>query len=158
MSHRSAASVYGLGELPADLHEFTLPERRQTERPTVRIHRRSLGPNEWQRHSGLLVTSPSRTVGDLIAGYEDPEAVGRLIGEILRKGYDSATAVAQAISPAVARFGLKSRDGIALLRRLLEMPGDPDVAAWVASAESGPPAEGRHTPSRSARAVRVSEF
>src|SRR4051812_39249966 len=30
VSHRSAASLYGLGELPADRFEFTLPTRRQT--------------------------------------------------------------------------------------------------------------------------------
>src|SRR5262245_51657134 len=39
VSHRSAASLYGLGHLPADVHEFTLPTRRQSRRPDVRLHR-----------------------------------------------------------------------------------------------------------------------
>lgn len=35
VSHRSAAAVYGLGDLPDDVHEFTLPIRRQTRRRDV---------------------------------------------------------------------------------------------------------------------------
>ena len=42
VSHRSAAALYGLGHLPADRHEFTLPRRKQTRRPDVRFHQRSL--------------------------------------------------------------------------------------------------------------------
>src|SRR5688572_23944642 len=32
VSHRSAAAVHGFGHLPADIHQFTLPARRQTRR------------------------------------------------------------------------------------------------------------------------------
>ena len=39
LSHASAASLYGLGDLRADVPEFTIPERTQTRRPDVRIHR-----------------------------------------------------------------------------------------------------------------------
>ena len=39
VSHRSAATLFGLGDLPADVHEFTLPIRRQTRREDVRVHR-----------------------------------------------------------------------------------------------------------------------
>ena len=42
VSHRSAASVYGLGHLPADRHEFTVARRKQSRRPDVRIHVRPL--------------------------------------------------------------------------------------------------------------------
>ena len=136
VSHRSAAALYGLGELPADLHEFTLPERRQADRAEVRIHRGSLALSEWQRRDGLLVTTPARTAADLLADYEDPEAVGRIAGEILRRALDSPDALAAAISPSAARFGLRSRDGVALLRRLLEMAGDPDLGIPVAEAQA----------------------
>lgn len=43
VSHRSAAALYRLGDLPADVHEFTLPARRQTRRVDVRPHRARLG-------------------------------------------------------------------------------------------------------------------
>ncbi|MGH7746009.1 MAG: type IV toxin-antitoxin system AbiEi family antitoxin domain-containing protein, partial [Candidatus Dormibacteria bacterium] len=44
VSHRSAARLYGIGDLPADRHEFTLPVRRQSRRADVRLHHRSLSP------------------------------------------------------------------------------------------------------------------
>ena len=37
VSHRSAATLFGLGDLLADVHEFTLPVRRQTRREDVRL-------------------------------------------------------------------------------------------------------------------------
>src|ERR1700730_112179 len=46
VSHRSAAALYGLGHLPADRHEFTVPVRRQTRRPDVRLHTRPLRSDE----------------------------------------------------------------------------------------------------------------
>src|SRR5207244_9380889 len=61
VSHRSAASLYGLGHLPADRHEFTIPKRRQTRRPDVTIHVRKLNRGEWTNLAGLPVTRPSRT-------------------------------------------------------------------------------------------------
>ena len=47
VSHRSAASLYRVGDLSADRHEFTLPERRQTRRRDVRLHTRPLSKSEW---------------------------------------------------------------------------------------------------------------
>src|ERR1700735_3223957 len=46
ISHRSAAAVYGLGHFPADRHEFTVPKRKQTRRPDVRIHLRLIEDRE----------------------------------------------------------------------------------------------------------------
>lgn len=39
VSHTSAAAVHGVGVLRADVHEFTLPTRRQTRRGDLRLHR-----------------------------------------------------------------------------------------------------------------------
>ncbi|MGH3118853.1 MAG: type IV toxin-antitoxin system AbiEi family antitoxin domain-containing protein, partial [Gaiellales bacterium] len=72
VSHRSAATLYGLGHLPADVHEFTLPARRQTRRSDVRLHRRSVDDAEWVSLRGLPVTRPGRIAADLLAGREDP--------------------------------------------------------------------------------------
>ena len=45
VSHTSAASLYGVGDLRADVHEFTIPDRRQTRRPDVRLHRGRVPPS-----------------------------------------------------------------------------------------------------------------
>jgi hypothetical protein len=59
-SHRSAAALYGAGHPPADRHDFTLPARRQSRRPDVRLHQRLVGVTEWVHQQGLPVTRPNR--------------------------------------------------------------------------------------------------
>src|SRR6266540_1511323 len=79
VSHRSAAAVYGFGHLPADRHEFTLPARRQSRRPDVRLHHRQVADGEWGSLRGLPVTRPARLAADLLADREDPEAVSHVV-------------------------------------------------------------------------------
>src|ERR1022692_897608 len=74
VSHRSAAAIYAIGHLPADRHEYTVPQRRQTRRPDVRIHVRHIDDGEWIAQQGLPVTRPSRIASDLLWDHEDPEA------------------------------------------------------------------------------------
>jgi hypothetical protein len=134
VSHRSAASVYGIGHLPADRHEFTVLHRRQTRRTDVRIHVRALEPREWVVVDGLPVTRPSRIVPDLLSEREDPEAVGQIISESIRKVFDYPGTFADALSPYAARFGLRRNDGLGLLRWFLGLTGDPDMDRWMGEA------------------------
>src|SRR5438046_1766437 len=99
VSHRSAASLYGLGELPADVHAFTLPVRRQSRRADVRLHRARLAEGEWTRRRGLPVTRPARTAADLLADREDTGAVARVVADALRGSHEEPAAVAAAIAP-----------------------------------------------------------
>ena len=87
VSHRSAAALYGLGHLPADVHEFTLPTRRQSRRPDVRLHRRTLQPSACIELRGLPVTRPSRIVADLLRANEDPEAVAHVVADPAARGW-----------------------------------------------------------------------
>lgn len=132
VSHRSAAAVYGLGHLAADVHEFTLPVRRQTRRPDVRLHRGLLKAEEWITLQGLPVTRPSRIAADLLAEREDPGAVGYLIADALRGSYDDPTSMAVSLVPLAARFGLPGNDGLALLRWVLELTDAPETDEWLA--------------------------
>src|SRR6266536_3085881 len=117
VSYRSAAAVYGLGHLPADVHQFILPSRRQSRRPDVRLHRARLTDGQWTSLGGLLVTRPARTAADLLADREDPEAVAQY----------------------ATRFGLPQGDGLALLMWLLDLTGDPRRGDWMAEARGGRP-------------------
>lgn len=134
VSHRSAASVYGLGHLPADRHEFTVARRKQSRRPDVRIHVRPLEDREWIFLRGLPVTRPSRTASDLLWDREDPEAVARLITDAIRPAYDYPGTFADSLAPHAARFGLRKGDGLALLRWFLEMTADPERNRWMQEA------------------------
>jgi predicted transcriptional regulator of viral defense system len=131
VSHRSAAALYGLGHLPADAHEFTLPSRRQSRRADVRLHRRDLSDSEWVDRRGLPVTRPSRIASDLLADREDPEAVAHLVADAIRAAHDDPSSVADALGAHVARFGLRRGDGLALLRWLLDLVGDSEASRWM---------------------------
>jgi predicted transcriptional regulator of viral defense system len=131
VSHRSAAALYGLGHLPADVHEFTLPARKQTRRDDVRLHRGDLPDASWITLHGLPVTRPHRIAADLLADREDPGAVGELIADALRPVYDYPGAVARAIAPYAAAYGLRRGDGRGLLRWLLDLTGDHERQTWL---------------------------
>ena len=136
VSHRSAAAVYGLGHLPADRHEFTLPVRRQSRRPDVRLHQREVADSEWISLRGLPVTRPARIAADLLADREDPEAVGHVVADAIRGVYDYPGTFAKALAPHALKFGLRRHDGIALLGWLLDLVGDPETAEWIEEART----------------------
>lgn len=136
VSHRSAAALYDLGHLPADRHNFTLPGRRQSRRPDVRLHQRALRQGEWIMVHGMPVTRPSRIAADLLDDKEDPEAVAHVVADAIRPVYDSPGTFVDALAPYAARFGLTRGDGLALLRWLLDIVGDPDTSQWMEEARA----------------------
>jgi len=130
VSHRSAAFLYGIGPLPADVHEFTLPHRKQTRRADVRLRRGEIGDG-WTHLGGLPVTLPSRIAADLLAEREDPGAVAQVIADALRAVYDYPSAMTEAIAPFAAAHGLRRDDGFGMLRWLLDLSADPDRTVWL---------------------------
>jgi hypothetical protein len=136
VSHRSAAALYGLGHLPADRHDFTLAERRQSRRADVRLHERPIHRGEWAVVGGLPVTRPSRIAADLLDDREDPEAVAYLVADAIRPAHDDPGTIADALAPYAGRLGLKRGDGLALLRWLLDLVGDPGTSRWMEEARA----------------------
>lgn len=136
VSHRSAAALYGLGDLPADRHEFTVRKRRQSRRPDVRLHTRHLEPRECVELDSLPVTRPSRIASDLLFDHEDPEAVARVVVDAIRGAYNYPGEFAEALAPHAAKFGLRRGDGLALLRWLLGLVGDREAERWLEEARS----------------------
>lgn len=136
VSHRSAAALWELGELAADRHEFTLPERRQTRQPGVRLHRGQLDPGETAILGGLPVTSPARTASDLLADNEDPEAVARVVADALRKKKTWAGHLPHALAPRAAQLRFRRADGEAVLAWLLDLSGAPEADRWLEEANS----------------------
>ena len=126
----------GLGHLPADRHEFTVPRRKQTRRRDVRIHVRPLEDREWVVLRGLPVTRPSRIASDLLWDSEDPEAIAQLIADAIRPVYDYPATFADSLAPHAARLGLRKDDGQAALRWFLDMTGDPERDRWIEEAHT----------------------
>ena len=132
VSHASAASLYGVGDLRADVHEFTVVQRRQTRRPDVRIHR-GIVPKDCQiLIGGLPTTRAGWMIGQLLADHVDVDAVAEITREILERGLDYPGDVAQSVTPYAARFGLERGDGSGLLDELLRRAGAPGREALMA--------------------------
>jgi predicted transcriptional regulator of viral defense system len=136
VSHRSGADMYGLGHLPEERHEFTVAKRHQTRRRDVRLHSRKLTDAEWIILRGLPVTRPSRIVSDLLYDNEDPGGIGQIISDSFRSVYDYPSTTAEALAPHAAKFGLRRQDGVALLRWMLDLVGDPDTEFWMSEARA----------------------
>lgn len=138
VSHRSAAAVYGLGDLPADRHEFIVAERKQVRRPDVRIHRGEVRSGESAILGGLPVTTPARTAADLLGDREGPEAVARVVVDALRGNNEWPANFAAAFSSRSAQLGVRRGDGVAVLASLLNLIGDPLTSQWMQEATHQP--------------------
>lgn len=150
VSHRSAAALYDIGHLPADRHEFTVPKRRQTRRPDVRLHIRPVADIKWIELRGLPVTRPARIAADLLKDHEEPEAVAHIVADAIRNVYDYPDTFAEALGPFAAQFGLRRSDGIALLRWLLDLVGDRDTTRWMEEARTAMDRKAAEEPVREA--------
>ena len=124
VSHSSAAALYGVGDLRADVHEFTIPVRRQSRRPDIRIHRGVVQGADQVLLRGLPVTRAGRMIADLLADHVDPIAIAQIVDEVLTHAYDYPSTVAEKMAPTAARFGLRAGDGVGVLDHMLRLSGN----------------------------------
>ena len=118
ISHRSAALIFDMGDLPADLHEFTVKRYKQSRRPDVKLHTKNYSERDCIRHHGLWITRPARTIADLLESYPDLESVGQLTIDALNTGYESRLTIAEYLDPYAKRFGYTKGDGESFLESL----------------------------------------
>jgi Transcriptional regulator, AbiEi antitoxin len=121
VSHTSAASMYGVGDLRTDIHEFTLPVRRQTRRTDVRLHRGRVPAEQWILLYGLPVAIAGQMIADLLADHVEPASVAQITAEVVHRDLDYPETIAERIGPQAARFGFRQGDGVALLEHLLTL-------------------------------------
>jgi hypothetical protein len=134
VSHASAASLYGVGDLRADVHEFTLPARRQTRRSDVRLHRGQVPDAQWLLLHGLPTTRAGRMIADLLADHVEPASVAQITAEVIRRVFDYPGTIAERIAPSASRFGFRRDDGVGLLDHLLTLANYPERVEMVALA------------------------
>jgi len=136
VSHASAAELYGVGDLRADVHEFTLPVRRQSRRPDVRLHRGRVPEEHRLLLHGLPVTRAGWTIGDLLDDAIEPDEVAQITAQVVDRVFDYPSVIAERIAPHAARFGFRRGDGVALLDHLLTLAAYRDREEMVAMARS----------------------
>ena len=59
-----------------------------------------------------------------------------VIAEAIRRGYDSPDGFATALAPHAMPYGFRQSDGLALLRWLLDLTGDPERSRWTDEARA----------------------
>jgi hypothetical protein len=121
VSHVSAASLYGVGDLRADVHEFTLPTRRQTRRPDVRLHSGRVTDGQRLLLHGLPTTRAGRMIADLLDDHVEPASVAQVTAEVVHRVLDYPNTIAECVAPSAARYGFRRGDGVALLDYLLNL-------------------------------------
>lgn len=134
-SGASAAWLHHIGDLPADRHEFTVPTRRQSQRPEIRYRMRQLHEAEVTVVHGLPATTPERTIADLVDARTDLTLVADILSEAILKETFNLDRLAEALAPLAARNGFDQDDGKALRRHLLELAEMdlPSLAHQIAS-------------------------
>ncbi len=134
VSHASAASLYGVGDLRADVHEFTLPVRRQTRRSDVRLHRGQVPDKQRLLLYGLPTTRAGRMIADLLDDHIEPASVAQITAEVVQRVFDYPSTIAECIASSAARYGFRHGDGVALLDHLLRLANYSDRVEMVALA------------------------
>ena len=123
VSHQSAAGMHRLGDIDADLHEFTTAGRKQSRRPDIKLHRGHLDPGEWTVVDGLPVTTVARTIADLAASRLDGGHLATVVRDALTVKQVSDQAISAALAPYARRYGAHAGDGDALVAQFLRQSG-----------------------------------
>lgn len=133
----SAASLHGVGDLPADRHELSSPVRRQTQRPEISYRRQQLELGDVTIAHGLPVTTIERTVADLVEARTDLSLVADVLRDAARARRLETDRLIELLGPLAARNGLGKGNGAALLDRLTALAGLDTASLAEAIATSG---------------------
>jgi len=86
ISHESALAVYGLSDvLPATIHVI-IPRTASRRRKGIKLHTNQLQVDEITHRDGLPVTTPARTIADVISNGLSFQLVKQAIIEALQRG------------------------------------------------------------------------
>lgn len=131
VSHVSAASVHGLGDLIPTVHEFSSSRRRQSTHPDVRFHRREVVDEDRAIVDGLPVTSVLCTVESLASAGTDLDHLADVVRDSLANPEVRPGPLARRLDQVAHLYGHESGDE--LVADCLNRAGLPPVAANLAA-------------------------
>ncbi len=122
VSHRSAARVHDLGDLDADINEFTVATPKRTRHPDARIYKRDLA-DDWEVIGGLPTTTVATTISNLAAAATDGGHLAGIIRDAILHAKISYTDVVTLLRPYAHDYGAPLGDGRTLAKALLAQAG-----------------------------------
>jgi hypothetical protein len=125
VSHRSAAVLLGLGDIAADIVEFTMAARHQTRRRDVRIHYGLVVAGERTLTDGLPVTTPLRTISDLASSRLDRGHLAGVVRDAVIEHHLPVGEAAAILSQHARAYGVPAGNGTALVELMLQEVGLP---------------------------------
>lgn len=136
VSYRSAASLHGIGDLPASTHHFTSAVRKQSERARVTVPRTPLDSESVAVVEGLPVTTIERTIADLVKTEADLSQVADAAADADARGALRHDILARELDSVATKMGARSgRDAV---EHLLEYRGlDTNSLAQAVLADCG---------------------
>ena len=123
VSGQTAAWLHDIGNLRSNRTELTTPVRRQTQRADLHYRRRNLPEEHVTIRDGLPVTTPERTIADLVEDRTDLSIVADALRDASRKSELDLGLLGRSLAPLAERNGHRKGDGLALLDQLLVIAG-----------------------------------
>ncbi len=125
VSHGSACLVHQLGDIPVPNVELTVPGRLTARDPWVVLHRHPgpLPAADITTVDGLPVTTPERTILDLLSAGTDGGHIGGVIADAERRRILDLAELADRARPLAARYSMPRASGMELLARLAAEAG-----------------------------------
>ncbi|MFE6911885.1 type IV toxin-antitoxin system AbiEi family antitoxin domain-containing protein [Streptomyces erythrochromogenes] len=120
ISHASACQLHGLGDIPAPAAEISVPRRRTTTEPFVHLRTAKLEPADITLVEGLPVTTPRRTILDLLRSKADGGHLGGVIADAERRDLITLEELESDVRPFAHAYGLPRRStGVELMEHLV---------------------------------------
>lgn len=123
VSHQSAARLHNLGDLVNTRVDITTPRRRTTRDPGVRLRRGELTQTDVMVLDGLPVTTPMRTIYDLLGQHADASHIATIVRQAVEAGQVRLDELAERIQPHARSYGATPPTGAALLELLFAQIG-----------------------------------
>lgn len=105
ISHITATQIYGVGDLGLEHIHFTVDVPRQTRQPEVKFHVEELDQDQWQLVEGLPVTTPIKTISDLVAMNIEPDHVLDVLDDFVAAGHINVREIPAGLKPVAEYLG-----------------------------------------------------
>lgn len=120
---QSATWLHRVGDLRAQLYEFTTKSRRQTQRHEIQYRMRQLERTDVTIVAGLPITTVERTIADLIEARTDKSLVADVIRDSVKGSTLDHDRLVELLAPLATRNGFVKNAGQQFLDQLLVNAG-----------------------------------
>ncbi|GAB2448957.1 hypothetical protein [Streptosporangium sandarakinum] len=101
LSHESACALHGMGSVSAPVTVFTAPEKLEAS-GAVKIHVSPLPEADVMVSTGVPVTTPRRTISDLVRDWAEHAEISSVLGDAVRRDLVDLRAVHRDLAPLAA--------------------------------------------------------